>query len=360
MYKFVWEQRTSFYIGLKINIYRKIFGVLLLITINLINGCSKESNPVTPTKSLGTESSYPGWTIYDYENIVPNGMTFMRNDNNGNIWFGVRNPVDYSFVSFDGRAKLNTYSLDGIGYKSNLITDFTFDSKNNLIIGTIDSGVIISNGTKRTIYNRNNSDLELDGVSVIAVDSKQNIWAGGNEGLAKFDGTKWQLFQKTPEGVPLSSIIKILPDKKGNICVESFDSVFFYSKYDGNTWKTYFIPASINVSFDAAALDSKGNLWLTGGNAIMKFEGSVCTKYNCTISGLSDEFFNSMAIDSHDNIWLGAYHGLVKFDGVNWKIYDKSNSGLPNTRSIHVTIDKNDNLWMFSGNKIVRFHDQEK
>ena len=68
-----------------------------------------------------------------------------------------------------------------------------------------------------TFYNRSNSGLPDNRVIALAVDSAGNKWIGTfGGGLAKFNGTDWEVYNTQNSGLPHDRILDIAIDPVGN------------------------------------------------------------------------------------------------------------------------------------------------
>lgn len=120
-------------------------------------------------------------------------------------------------------------------------------------------------------------------------------------------------------------------------------------RYDGKTWKVFNTKNSKlpHNTIYCMTLDSKENLWIgTFGGGVAKFDRKKkWTIYNSKNSGLPNDWIYSIAFDKKSNVWIGTYsEGLAIFDQrKKWTVYNKFNSILPNNKVTVIYIDKNDN-----------------
>ena len=104
---------------------------------------------------------------------------------------------------------------------------------------------------------------------------------GTSNGLVKFDGINWIVYDTTNSALPDNRISKI----------------------------------SI----------ANGEIWLatSESNLIVRFiDQNNCLVYNNSVTGIpagSGVSVNGIAIDSADNKWFAHNFGLTKFDGITWK-----------------------------------------
>ena len=244
----------------------------------------------------------------------------------------------------------------------NNIEALAVDNQGNIWIGmTPVSGATSSlgglakfDGTKWTVYNTDNSDLPSDCIKTLVADSQENIWVGTNNGLAKFNGINWTVYNKDNSGLPTNMLTALTFDTQGNLWIGTFDEGVV--KFDGTNWTVYNywnsgLPKGDVFTF---AFDSQGNLWygtISPDGGLVKFNGTNWTVYNRHITGLSMNYVRALAIDSQGNLWIGVmFPGqLIKFDGVNWTMYDEKNSGLPGDNLLALALDCQENIWIGTG-----------
>ena len=242
------------------------------------------------------------------------------------------------------------------------ISSTIFDNFGNFWMGT-SNGLIKFDGKNWTVYNTSNFGFPNDDVLSLAIDGFGNIWFGTVlNGLVKFDGANWTVYNTSNSGLKDNSVWALGIDKSNNIWIGQIlmDGNRLKSsgleKFDGKNWTFYQSPNNSPISMYtgtvwAFTIDAVGNMWIgtNGGKGLAKFNGQNWTVYNTSNSGLPDNFISSLAMDASGNLWIGTHlSGLVKFDGANWTVYNTSNSGLPYNTISSIAIDGPENIWIGS------------
>lgn len=164
------------------------------------------------------------------------------------------------------------------------------------------------------------------------------------------------LYNKYNSGLPTNDITAILVDGNGDKWIGTYYGDIV--KFDGTVWTIY--NASITGlpiinKITTISIDEFGNKWIgssTGG--VVKFDGTSWTKYNASNSMLPDDYVFSIANEENGNTWIGTFNGLAKLNGNNWTIYNASNSGIGNdVRSI--AIEGNGNKWIGTTSGLYKF-----
>lgn len=102
----------------------------------------------------------------------------------------------------------------------------------------IDSGIVeVTAGNQATIHPLSETGLPTNATRSLLADGS-SIWIGlgTNTGVARFDGTAWQVFNRTTPGFPAGDVTSIAKDSSGNIWVATAAGI---ARFDGITWKTF-------------------------------------------------------------------------------------------------------------------------
>jgi ligand-binding sensor domain-containing protein len=82
---------------------------------------------------------------------------------------------------------------------------------------TYSEGLAKFDGVNWTVYNTSNSGLPSNYIRALAIDEKGNIWIGtASQGLVKFDGKNWTVYKRSNSGLPDNNVTAIAIDGRGN------------------------------------------------------------------------------------------------------------------------------------------------
>jgi ligand-binding sensor domain-containing protein/signal transduction histidine kinase len=222
------------------------------------------------------------------------------------------------------------------------------------------------------------------------------LWLATQEGLARFDGVKFTVFDKrnTPEirdnniqamcqgrdgaiwigtegggltvlkdslfrtytskdGLPSDFIDAVCEDSGGNLWVGTDAGLSRFSNGRFANFSTR--DGLVNPSVLALLEDTRGALWVGTEAGLSRFDNGVFTTFRKK-DGLPDDLIRSIYQDSEGNTWLGTGRGLAKIrDGI-FSTYDRR-QGLIND-SINCTFeDRDHNLWIGTGGGIEKLRD---
>lgn len=224
-------------------------------------------------------------------------------DSSGAIWVG------YNMARMDyWKGQLTTYT-NAQGLMDLLVRSVRASRSGAVWVGTLGRGVLrFANGVflsaKDSPFSRR--DREVD---VLFEDSLGRIWAGGQEGLARFDNGRWQLFTMS-DGLPANNIRCVAEDATTNIWV-GFEGpgLAVLKRGEGiDTNAALNFPAGASVS---SLLWDNGVLWAGTSLGLGRMANGKWTIYTNQF-GLSSGNIGYMLKDSEGFLWLGSNLGLMR------------------------------------------------
>ncbi|MEP7264481.1 MAG: T9SS type A sorting domain-containing protein, partial [Bacteroidota bacterium] len=154
-----------------------------------------------------------------------------------------------------------------------------------------------------------NTPLPQGNIADIAFDTLGNKWIATEQGLYKYDGTTWTVFDTSNTAMMGNWVNSLLMDNNGTLWVGCEEAVFppypaGLCSYDGTTWTPYTTSNSgLQEKFvRRMALDTLGNIWVMSrgkGAAIFNPGGIIgydCmdkTLQTCISTGVSESIINS-------------------------------------------------------------------
>ena len=213
----------------------------------------------------------------------------------------------------------------------------------------------------------------------IACAPNGEIWVPFFEGVGRFDGQAWTIYDHgeiTNDRALLISDVEITPD--GTVWVLSSDTVATFDQSE--SWTVYDQENGLarNYFFQKMVLDNAGLPIVTSPDQLVRFDGTNWSEQQLdndlfmgdliidrnnqiwvesfdsglltispslerltTFDGLSSNEVNALATDSSGRLWVGTEFGLNitgAENGTNWDIYDQSNTNLVGRAIDHIAV----------------------
>lgn len=156
----------------------------------------------------------------------------------------------------------------------------------------------------------------LAGIRLIRRDIEENLWFAGKNGVAKYDGENYQVFDES-SGLPSKSTYnlafynnKVWVGTQNGLCYIENDSITIVPL--GNTTK--------DLSINILTNDNRGRLWIGTNNGIYAIQMDKNESINLMHYGIHNGLLgletnmNASYVDKEGNMFFGFEKGLVRFD----------------------------------------------
>ena len=153
--------------------------------------------------------------------------------------------------------------------------------------------------------------LPENSVSSIAQTLDGYLWAGTENGLVRFDGVKFTVFDKINTSMmPTDFVTALKVDHNGALWVGTVNGVITFEqgrfkpfKVGSSIWK-----ARVTCFYE----DERGQLWIgTDGAGVLRKSGEGVHPFT-QADGLADDSVFAIAGDGHGNVWIGTQKGLTE------------------------------------------------
>ena len=201
------------------------------------------------------------------------------------------------------------------------------------------------------------TDNGLPQSSVMAIIQTRDgyLWLGTYEGLARFDGIRFVVFDKnnTPE-LQNSSIKTLLEDAAGDLWIGTANGLL---RYDRQRFRRYSAADGLSSNFILDLYqDPAGTIWAGTTYGLNYLANDRFHSYT-TRDGLSDNYISTLAGDSQGRLWIGTNNGLNCLEKDHFSRYDVQN-GLPHSDIRALLLDQDGALWIgTSGGGLARLKD---
>jgi ligand-binding sensor domain-containing protein/signal transduction histidine kinase len=189
----------------------------------------------------------------------------------------------------------------------------------------------------------------------VLVDHKQQVWVGtggtSGEGLFQFRGNT---FQPAPGAENLDKKISALfEDRAGQLWAGTQNGL---ARWNGQDWKIFTARDGLaENTISAIAEDANGNLWVgTESRGLNVFKDGKIISYQSGFNDLPGNDISCLYADKDGVVWIGtAGHGLARFQNGKWKRYSQ-NDGLASDSIGYIIEDGDGYLWLGSNMGLMR------
>jgi signal transduction histidine kinase/ligand-binding sensor domain-containing protein/CheY-like chemotaxis protein/HPt (histidine-containing phosphotransfer) domain-containing protein len=185
--------------------------------------------------------------------------------------------------------------------------------------------------------------LPQTSVQAIARTPDGYLWVGTQEGLARFDGVRFTVFDSSNQpAIPSKYITVLFVDRAGRLWIGTRSGVAIL---ENGRFKPFEAIAGIAHAYVHAIIEGgAGRLWVGTEEGLFEVGGASARSFAAS-SGLPDSRIRALHEDHDGNLWVGTGAGLLRFDGKHFEAVrlGKGSTDVPVT-AIHE--DADGTLWM--------------
>jgi ligand-binding sensor domain-containing protein len=281
--------------------------------------------------------AFPVYNIWNTPGLKSNRITCIYEDSRERLWVGTAG----GGLTVHEQDRWISYQTHE-GLSSDHVNAIVEYPRGNLCVGTSRGLNTIRNGKIRTIR----IGKRIDGAEIrtLAVDGKDHLWIGTDQGLFKKEGLREE--DKTePERILDTAVSALYPDLGGNLWIGTQKGIRLIAN---GQLTSPFSGQEILTRLPVTCLfqDRSEALWIgTYGEGLFRVNNGHITRYD-TASGLSDDFIYAITQDNDLNLWIGTFTGgLVRLKPRIISNISRE-SGLPGSPVTAVLQDRDGFLWM--------------
>jgi ligand-binding sensor domain-containing protein/signal transduction histidine kinase len=219
-------------------------------------------------------------------------------------------------------------------------------------IGT-EEGLARFDGVKFTVFDKQNTpQLKSNYIRNLFADRQGALWIGTAQGLVRMLNGGFTLFTRD-DGLPSETIQAVHGDREGNLWVATANGLGLLKSGGLTTFTTKerLISGSIQALFE----DAGGALWIATPYGVGRIRDGKFTNYTVR-DGLGSNSVRAIQQDRDGRLWFGSFGGLTSFDGSRFTTYT-IRDGLPNDRIISLHANRDGGLLIGTARGLCRFID---
>ena len=183
--------------------------------------------------------------------------------------------------------------------------------------------------------------LPQEAIRAIAQTTDGYLWFATTDGLARFDGVSFTVFDTT-NGAPSSWFTALAPGPDGSLWAAcgAGSGLFRYRR-----GKFEEVAGDFGISsriYRALLVDSRGALWVGGDGGLARFDRGRVTR---VFSGAMETNVHAIMEDAAGTVWVGANNGLHRFEGASEHVYT-TRDGLPENLVFGVAPAPDGGIWV--------------
>lgn len=306
---------------------RRLFIVLIALTINISCETKKVSQQTTQTPSTPFKSTFSGTVLpveidTIYAKNAPNHITRnIMEDQKGHLWFATFGGL----IQYDGKTFRDWTNETGPARFFSLLED----RKGHLWFGSIGAGLFRYDGNEFQKFTTKQGLID-DRITHLYEDTNGDIWLSTAGGISRYDGKSFQNFTRA-QGLPDNEINAIIRDKTGQLWIGTRGHA---CTYDGKQFKI--LQSAQGRTFGNVRHfieDSQGHIWFGGNDGLWCYDGK-------TFQSLTTDFTGYIYEDSKRNIWLSTHNSSYP----DWTLSYYEKAALNTIGSPHKIVKKGESM----------------
>ncbi|MDQ1353511.1 MAG: hypothetical protein QG657_3817, partial [Acidobacteriota bacterium] len=208
-------------------------------------------------------------------------------------------------------------------------------------------GLARFDGARFRIFDKGNTpELEGNEITALYEDRQGNLWIGSGKGITRFKNGEFTLY-KAQDGLACNVVRAICGDSRGVPWIACRNGI---SHFKDETFISYTAKDGIPVDINSIYEDRRGGLWLgTRGTGLYHWKDEKISCYT-TKDGLPGNIINSIYEDRQGNLWIGTQEGICCLQDGKFITYS-TKDGLSGNYINCIFEDREGNLWIGTHSK---------
>jgi PAS domain S-box-containing protein len=264
------------------------------------------------------------------------------------------------YANLDPRLAITQYTQDVWGTEAGLPTNnvlaITQTSDGYLWLAT-EEGLVRFDGVRFTVFDKENTPaLEANDIRSLLVDHADNLWIGTNGGgLTRYKDGAFTTFT-VKDGLANDVILSLHEDAQGMLWIGTDGGGL--SRYSGGKFQTFGTKDGLrDDAVFTICTGPDGSLWIGTHSGLARYKDSQFSTYS-TQDGLGKDDIRAVYADRRGDVWVGTNGGgLGRLSEGRFVTYTTSN-GLSGNMIWSLGEDRTGTLWIGTGDGgLSRFRD---
>ena len=256
-------------------------------------------------------------------------------------------------LALDPRKSLTQYSrmvwTQEHGLPQDTVRTIAQTNDGYLWLGT-DEGLARFDGYEFVVFDKANGDLPANSITALATSADGALWIGTPNGLVRYRDRRFRAYT-TKQGLPDDSITGLYEDHEGSIWITAGTTL---ASLRDDQVRAY-VPGGGLPASSARSIyeDPQRQLWVSGFNAVMKMSAGKFVPV-LEARALNGDIITTMVEDRHGNFWFGGSTGIIeRYPTGRLRRYDATD-GLPDSFVRALLEDRDGNIWAGTSAGIAR------
>ncbi|MEW6131104.1 MAG: two-component regulator propeller domain-containing protein [Acidobacteriota bacterium] len=218
-----------------------------------------------------------------------------------------------------------------------------------------EEGLARFDGIRFRVFDKQNTPaFKSNSIRVLFADSQGDLWIGTENGLIRWHNEQFNAYT-TGNGLSSDQIESIYESRDGELWIGTVNGLnrFREQKFTIYTMNDGLPDNSIGMIYQ----DNSGKLWISTSAGLSRFDGSTFTNYTI-IEGLPASNFAPIYQTRNGDLWFGSSNGLIRFKDERFQVFTTEN-GLANNKVWSIHEDQNSTLWIGTDGGLSRFRDNQ-